>query len=81
MNLDPDLANTLLNTRRQFLGSTGIGIGGIAMGALLGKSQANADVFLRLHFAATATRHPFSGKGQTSYLSPHDGLPSSTRPF
>ena len=44
MHLDPNLEHTLLNTRRQFLGSTGIGLGGIAMGALLGRSQLNADV-------------------------------------
>ena len=44
MHIDPNLEHTLLNTRRQFLGSTSIGLGGIAMGALSGRSQLNADV-------------------------------------
>jgi hypothetical protein len=44
MKVNPELESLLLKTRRQFLGSSGIGLGGIAMASLLGPRYAGAAI-------------------------------------
>jgi hypothetical protein len=47
--MDLLLQNDLLQTRRQFFGSTGLRLGGLALGMLLGKSATQAASAARVH--------------------------------
>jgi hypothetical protein len=47
--MDPQFQHDLLQTRRQFFGSTGLRLGGLALGMLLGQRTTRAEATPRVH--------------------------------